>query len=229
VNGVDHSIERVRTAPQITLAAAVIADRFQHLATTAWLIDAPFQRDRLMLKNARMWAEHAVDHGEVDIVPYFILPDGRRRQVAKAAAFWLHVENPDSPPPLPAAYEQRLAYDCGEYAGKFAELDKLFEQHHPHDRGPHHYLTHLASMQERQRLGTALLRHHLAVLDNRGLGAYLVAADERSRGLYARHGFAVLEPVLELPGRDGRVEHVMYPMWRDPHPPQPDHPEPSLS
>lgn len=212
----DHSIERISTAPQITLAATVIAARFQYLAATAWLIDDPFQRDPLMLKNATMWAEHAVDHGEIDIVPYFVVADGRRRQVANAAACWLHFENPDSPPPLPAGYEQRLADDCGEYAGRFAELDKLFEQHHPRDRGPHHYLTHLASMEDGRGLGTALLRHHLAALDGRGLGTYLVAADARSRDLYSRHGFEVLDEVLELPGRTGGIEHVMYPMWRWP-------------
>lgn len=205
------------------LAAAVVAARFQWMRTTAWLIDDPLQRGSIMLKNVTMWAEHAVAHGEIHIVTNLVLPDGRtqRATVPQAASFWLHYDNPDSPPPLPERYEERLAEDCGEYAGNFAALDKLFEQHHPHDRGPHHYLGFLAAIQEGRGQGTALLRHRLRELDSRELGAYLVAADDRSRDLYARHGFEVLDQVLELPGRDGGIEHVMYPMWRDPQPPPP--------
>ncbi|WP_157985240.1 hypothetical protein [Lentzea terrae] len=219
----EHTIERASTAHQVMLAAAVVAARFQYLDTTGWLIGDPNRRGGIMLKNNTMWAEHALVHGEIHIVTNIVLPGGRTRwaNVPQAAAIWLHYKDLDSPPPVPAGYEARLAEDCGEYADKFAALDKLFEKHHPRDRGSHHYLAFLAAMQEGHGQGTALLRNHLMLLDNRKLGAYLVAADERSRDLYARHGFEQLDQALELPGSDGAVEHVMYPMWRDPQPRQP--------
>lgn len=228
VQDIDHGIVHLSADEKhlSLLAAAVIAARFQSLATTEWLITDRFQRGGIMLKNVGMWAEHALVHGEVHIATTMPLPDGRVRktEVPQAAAIWLHYDEPDtSPVPLPDRYHERIAEDYGEYVDNVAELDELFDKHHPLDRGPHQSLVFLASMQDGSGQGTALLRHHLEVLDRRALGAHLVAADERSRDLYARHGFEMLDQVLELPSRHGTgPAHVMYPMWRNPLPPPPD-------
>lgn len=208
-------------AKQMPVVAAAIAARFQHLDPTAWLIDDPHQRVGIMLRNITMWAEHALTHGEIHIATNYIGADGSTRtaSIPQAAALWFHYDQPGGPSvPDPAGYRERLAQDCGKYAENFAALDELFAKHHPLDRGPHHYLAFLAALHAGNGQGTALLRHHLAFLDGRELGAYLVAADGRSRDLYARHGFEVLDPLLELPGTNGPA-HVMYPMWRSPHPP----------
>lgn len=217
MNGVEHTIERLGAADahRIPLVASMITVRFQSLDTAAWLVDDPDQRGTVMRDNIAMWAEHALDHGEIHIATNFIEVDSRSRRAAvpQAAAIWLHYDEPDTRRiPLPHGYHERLANDCGVYADNFAELDKLFDKHHPLDRGPHQYLAFLAAVHDGLGQGTALLRHHLDVLDSRELGAYLVAADKRSRDLYARHGFEPLEQVLQLPGGD----HVMFPMWREP-------------
>jgi GNAT superfamily N-acetyltransferase len=44
-------------------------------------------------------------------------------------------------------------------------------------------------------LGSALLRHALAMCDLDGLPAYLEATNPRNRDLYARHGFTVVEVI----------------------------------
>lgn len=86
----------------------------------------------------------------------------------------------------------------------------LFD-HHP--ARPHWYLYRLGVRPDRQRtgIGSALLAPVLEGCDRDGRCAYLEASTERSRALYARHGFAALDPI-RLPA-DGPT---VYPMWRDP-------------
>ncbi|MGY1693612.1 GNAT family N-acetyltransferase [Geodermatophilus sp. SYSU D00814] len=77
----------------------------------------------------------------------------------------------------------------------------------------HWYLLYVGVVPGRQGqgLGSALLRPVLDECDREGLPAYLEATCERSRGLYARLGFADREP-LPLPAPAPPV----FPMWRDP-------------
>ncbi|MFD9701233.1 hypothetical protein [Lentzea sp. NPDC059081] len=236
VHDVDSKIHHLGAGEpnQLLRVANTIADRFQHLDTTAWLVSSSTRRARIMQGNVSMWAKHALDYGEVHLATHSVLGTGPQAAlVSHAAAIWLHYDRADgSPPPLPVRYRERLAADCGRYAHAFAQLDEMLDKHHPADRGPHHYLAFLAAARSGHGHGSALLSHHLSFLDARELGAYLVAADARSRDLYARFGFEVLHPALELPHADGRgPAHVMYPMWRDPQPPQPqpDHDEPDRS
>jgi GNAT superfamily N-acetyltransferase len=64
-------------------------------------------------------------------------------------------------------------------------------------------------------IGSALLRAHHQLLDRHGTPGYLEAADQRSRRLYARHGYHDVDPLpLALPGGGP----PMWPMWRDPLP-----------
>ncbi|WP_020119851.1 N-acetyltransferase [Streptomyces canus] len=60
-------------------------------------------------------------------------------------------------------------------------------------------------------LGTALMGSVLERCDRDGVPAYLEASSARSRGLYERLGFELVERPLELP--DGPL---MWPMWREP-------------
>lgn len=64
---------------------------------------------------------------------------------------------------------------------------------------------------QRQGLGSALLRHRLAVLDSLRMPAYLEASDDDSRRLYERHGFMMLREI----NFDGPP---MTAMWRTPQP-----------
>jgi GNAT superfamily N-acetyltransferase len=86
------------------------------------------------------------------------------------------------------------------------------ERHHA-QLPEHWYLAYLGILPEQQGRGTgsALLRAALERCDRDGVPAYLEATSERSRALYARHGFADRGRV-DLPGGCP----PMHPMWRDP-------------
>ncbi|GAB3958082.1 hypothetical protein GCM10027614_74860 [Micromonospora vulcania] len=86
----------------------------------------------------------------------------------------------------------------------------MFAANHPHT--DHHHLAFLATRPDRQGqgLGTALLEHHHAWLDEAGMPGYLEASSPRSRDLYARNGYRTGEP-FRVP--DGTP---FWPMWREP-------------
>jgi len=180
--------------------AAAVADRiaesFVDLAPTAWLVPDPADRRQVLRDDFRILVDHAYDHGQVQVLDDL-----------SAAAVWLYADDDVPPPPN---YHRRLAEACGPYTERFAHLDKLFEENHPHE--PHHHLALLAVRPDRQGtgLGTALLHHHHAHLDSHGTPGYLEASSPESRDLYARHGYVAKEP-FTLP--DGAP---FWPMWRDP-------------
>jgi len=84
------------------------------------------------------------------------------------------------------------------------------ERGHPSE--PHWYLEYIGvSATARSRgAGSALLQAQLEQCDRDGSAAYLNAGSERSRDLYARHGFEVTER-FELP--DGGPP--LWRMWRE--------------
>jgi len=79
---------------------------------------------------------------------------------------------------------------------------------------PHAHLLFLGTDPDRQGqgLGSLLLRHTLSQLDRARAPAYLEASTPRSRALYLRHGFDVMDEV-RLPGGGP----PLWRMWRDPH------------
>ncbi|MFD5400805.1 GNAT family N-acetyltransferase [Streptomyces griseorubiginosus] len=91
-------------------------------------------------------------------------------------------------------------------------IGTLTAEVHPAGRA-HEYLWMIGVAPGRQGegLGTALIGSVLERCDREGVPAYLEASSERSRGLYERLGFELVERPLELP--DGPL---MWPMWREP-------------
>ncbi len=88
-----------------------------------------------------------------------------------------------------------------------AQMDAV----HPHQ--PHWYLPLIGVDPAAQGLGlgSALLRHRAASLDRDRLPAYLEATSERSRDLYARHGYEVLGVI------QAGSSPPLWPMLRQPH------------
>ncbi|WP_330307226.1 MULTISPECIES: GNAT family N-acetyltransferase [unclassified Streptomyces] len=99
-------------------------------------------------------------------------------------------------------------------------IGRLTADIHPVGRA-HEYLWMIAVAPERQGegLGTALIQSVLDRCDREGLPAYLEASNARSRKLYERLGFGLVERPLDLP--DGPQ---MWPMWREPRAGQEDIP-----
>jgi ribosomal protein S18 acetylase RimI-like enzyme len=83
-------------------------------------------------------------------------------------------------------------------------------------RPPHYYLAMLGTRPDRQGegLGSACMVPVLARCDEEGLGAYLESSKEANIPYYRRHGFEVVGEV------DFPSGPRLWPMWRDPRPPQ---------
>lgn len=181
-------------------AGAIIATSFHDLEVSAWIVPPDDDRRRVLPHFFSMLTEHALTHGEVHATADM-----------SAVAVWFH-HDVTSPPDVPDM-DTRLEAFAGPHTKRFGQLDEEMAKHHPAD--PHHYLSFLAVLPERQNrgLGSLLLEHHHAGLDRRGAAAYLEASNARSRELYLRHGYRDLGDPMILP--EGPP---MFPMWRPPNP-----------
>jgi len=192
-----HMIVRGGQA-DIGVLARVIADAFFSLAVCRWLIPGEATRRAAFPGYFQLYVEHAIADGLVETTPDRV-----------AAALWIPGTGPGTPPD---GYAEQLASITGRHLGNFVAFDEQLDRHHP--AGTFH--EHLAILAVRpdmqgQGIGTALLDARHAELEDQGTPAYLEASDERSRGLYLRHGYADLDSPIKL--ADGVR---MHPMWREP-------------
>jgi GNAT superfamily N-acetyltransferase len=189
---------------ELPAVAALVAESFQPLAVSSWLIPDDPERARLLPGYFQIFVEHAADNG------FVYLAEDRT-----GAAVWF-----DHTTPLPdiADYDARLEAATGSHLGRFRILDKEFEARHPD--GPHHYLAFLAVRRHGQNrgVGSALLSRHHAILDESGTAGYLEASSLDSRRLYLRNGYRDHESTIDLPG--GQAQ--MWPMWRPAQVGEPD-------
>ena len=181
--------------------AELIATAFHPIPPNVWLIPEEEPRRKRFVPFFRIWADHALAEGRVDV-----LADENDEMVA-AALWWTH---PMSEPP---DYPQRVAEAVGEYLPNFEVFDEGMQKMHPDE--PHEYLGFLATWPEHQSkgYGSRLLRHRHAELDAAGRCAYLAAASEEARRLYLRHGYTDHGEPMRLPNGP-----KMWPMWREPSP-----------
>lgn len=179
----------------------LIADVFLDLAPCQWLIADRTARREIFPRFFRMYVVHAMTDGLV-----YTTPD------RTAAALWIPGTGPAEPP---EDYDEELAEVTGQWAERFVILDGKLDVHHLADV-MHHHLAILAVRPDwqGQGIGTALLDAHHALLDKDGTVAYLEASDERTRGIYLRHGY-ILRPDAPIRLPDGPE---MWPMWRQPQP-----------
>ncbi len=84
-----------------------------------------------------------------------------------------------------------------------AKLDAL----HPHEPHAHLVFLGVAPRAQGRGVGSAILKHTLALLDAAGTPALLEATTERNVALYQRHGFDIVDN-LHLPNLHVRI------MWR---------------
>jgi GNAT superfamily N-acetyltransferase len=196
--GTDTMIVRADDA-DIDVLSQVVADAFRDLAPCQWLIDDLAARREILPGYFRMYVEHAMAGGVVYTTA------GRT-----AAALWIPA-GPEGPG-QPGGYGERLAEVTGQWAERFVVFDRELDARHL-TGAAHHHLAVVAVRPDLQGhgTGTALLGAHHAILDDGGIIAYLEASDERTRGIYLRHGYADDGSPIELPGGP-----FMYPMARHP-------------
>lgn len=107
-----------------------------------------------------------------------------------AVALWLPPGvGPDGETVMGLMRESMDDQTFNDINGVFEQMDEL----HPND--DHWYLPLMGvdPVAQGRGLGTTLLRHALKTCDSDGLPAYLEATSPRSRDLYARHGFNIVE------------------------------------
>ena len=94
--------------------------------------------------------------------------------------------------------------------GALAALRHRAVLQRPRPRLPHWYLAEIGVSAAARGLGvgTRLLEHRLAIVDDAGDAAYLESSTERNRTLYRRHGFVELGPITGLPSGEPVA------MWR---------------
>lgn len=178
--------------------AAMLAEEFNDLPTARWLVADPDERLKAVRGQFDLLVEHALGHGGV-------LTSGD----LDGAVVWF--DHRTEPPPIPK-YEERLQAACGAHTGRFHHLDRVMEEHHPHE--PHHYVALVGVRRERRGNGiaTAMLRRHHQVLDRDGVAAYLEAVSPETARLYGTLGYQAMgEPYGLEPGGP-----FLYPMWREP-------------
>jgi GNAT superfamily N-acetyltransferase len=210
----DRGIVRADEA-DIGVLSQVIADAFFPLAPSQWLIGDPAARRDILPGYFRMYVEHAMADGLVHTTP------GR-----DAAALWIPL-GPQLPEP-PDGYDEHLTEITGPWVERFVVFDAELDAHHLTGL-EHHHLAILAVRPGRQGqgTGTVLLDARHAVLDEQGIVAYLEASDERTRGIYLRHGYVDYGTPIQLPASSFAHGHHdppgqpadgprMYPMVRRP-------------
>jgi GNAT superfamily N-acetyltransferase len=192
----DRGIVRAGVA-DIEVLSQVIADAFVPLAPCQWLLPDGAARREILPGYFQMLVEHAMADGVVYTTA------GRT-----AAALW--IPTGAEGPGRPDGYDEQLAEVTGRWAERFTVFEQELEARHLTGVA-HHHLAILAVRPDQQGrdIGTALLHVHHTALDRGGVPAYLEAADERTRGLYLRHGYADYGSPIQLPGGP-----PMYPMCR---------------
>lgn len=192
-------VEIVTAGPdEAPVAAGIIADAFQHLDVSAWLVPDEAQRRPVVERDMLIWTTHALKHGIISLTVDQV-----------GVAVWFPTNDPI---PAPDDYDDQLDTACGPWAERFRQLDITFDKHHPHG-DPHHHLAFLAVRPGHQGegVGSALLRHHHQMYPD--VAMYLEASSRTSRALYLRHGY-LDRGRFTLPD----AGPPLWAMWRPPTP-----------
>ena len=194
---------RVATAADVDDVVGVLTDAFGDDPLMSWAFPHLVTRSRRLAAMWRLVAgEGYLPLGRSTVV-------GRVGSGADAAALWLapgQELDDDFWGPRTADFIASLDGDVE----RLWSMSEVMSASHPQE--PHWYLLAIGVSPPRQggRLGSALLAHTLAEADADGAPAYLEATSPRSRALYERFGFRVVEE-LDIPGGP-----AVWAMWREP-------------
>ncbi|MDT0481570.1 MULTISPECIES: GNAT family N-acetyltransferase [Streptomyces] len=192
---------RTAGADDRELVARLLDSAFQDDPVSGWIFPGEEERRTIHPRLMTAFVDIVLAEGRVDVAE-----DGA------ACALWLPVsaENADGHDDEDGFAQLREALDPDNE--RIELIGRLTADVHPSGRA-HEYLWMIGVAPERQGegLGTALIGAVLERCDRETLPAYLEASSARSRALYERLGFELVERPLDLP--DGPQ---MWPMWREP-------------
>jgi ribosomal protein S18 acetylase RimI-like enzyme len=171
---------RTARADEAHAISVLLADAFLISPVGDWLIADLGRRRKVYVDYFRIFVDDALDRGLIHVTD----------NLTAAAIWYPHAHEL----PEPADYPQRLAAACGPWTPRFAQIDQTFAKHHIHE--PHHYLAFAGVSPGYQGggIGSRLLDHHHARLDEQRMPGYLEASNTRNHRLYLRHSYT------DLPG-----------------------------
>lgn len=188
------------------LVAGLLDSAFQDDPVSGWIFPGEEERRTTHPRLMAAFVDIVLAEGRIEVT-----------EDAAACALWL---------PMPAGGEDDEGGDEEDFAQlrealdpdneRIEQIGTLTAEVHPVGRA-HEYLWMIGVVPGRQGegLGTALIGSVLERCDREGVPAYLEASSARSRGLYERLGFELVEQPLDLPGGP-----QMFPMWREPRAPR---------
>lgn len=193
----DDDEVRTATVDDLGVTAAVLADAFHDDPVFRWLFPDDADRPRLSQAMFTVLGEHVY------------LPLGESLVGLECAAYW-------EPPDPPSEDEFWTVHGEAFVAAVEGQIERVLAMgevttaHHPTD--PCFYLSLLGVRPSAagRGLGGRMLAHKCEQIDAVGGVAYLEATSTRSRALYERHGFVLLEEFAPEGGP------TMYGMWRAP-------------
>ncbi|MFF0010059.1 GNAT family N-acetyltransferase [Streptomyces sp. NPDC005374] len=197
----------IRTADRADreLVTRLLDAAFQDDPVSGWIFPEEEYRRTTHPRLMAAFVDAVLAEGRVDVAE-----DGA------ACALWLPVpaEGADEGGDSEEFAQLREALDPDNE--RIELIGRLTAEVHPSGRA-HEYLWMIGVAPGRQGegLGTALIGSVLERCDREQLPAYLEASSARSRALYERLGFELVDRPLELP--DGPR---MWPMWREPGQPR---------
>lgn len=192
---------RRATPGDVPRMAGVLAHAFAHDPPMRWVLAAsPDAERRLRPYFAALLRRLHLARGEV-----WMSDD------PLGAAAWVAPGEWPPPASLELSLAPLLLRTFGRHPLRAVRAASVNGRDHPPE--PHWFLDYIGVDADARSRGTgsALLRPVLERCDAEGVGAYLNAGSERSRDLYARHGFAVRRR-FELPGGGP----PLWGMWREP-------------
>jgi GNAT superfamily N-acetyltransferase len=189
------------TGDDVPRVAAVLAQAFATDPPMRWVMGASARaEDRLRPYFAALLRRLHLRSGEV-----WVSDD------PVGAAAWVAPGHWPPPASLELALAPVLLRAFGRHPLRAVAAARVNGRCHPVE--PHWFLDYIAvdACARGAGAGSALMRPVLERCDAEEVGAFLNAGSERSRDLYARHGFEVTRRV-ELPGGGP----PLWQMWREP-------------
>ena len=192
---------RIATAHDADEVGRILADGFHEDPVMGWV----FQGDD-DARAAKLTACFAFLATEATV------PLGATFLVDGGCACWTPPPGTDEwPPDRGTRFIDVLRATCDDGdIERLGVLSSAMDEAHPSE--PHWYLGSIATVRPRQRtgIGSALLRHCLAIVDGAGTPAYLESTNPRNITLYERHGFRSIGEIALEGGPP------VTPMWREP-------------
>jgi GNAT superfamily N-acetyltransferase len=191
---------RVETERELDAVADLLARAFFSDPVWSWVFPDSDRRLESLRVLWRGLAGEAAGNGSV-----WGDEDGR------AAAVWVPPGRPELSEESEVHLMARLEPLLADGGSRLRETFEHFDQAHPNERGPHHYLSLLGTHREHtgQGYGMGLVAANLRRLDTEGAAAYLESTNPANDRRYERLGFRVCGE-FTLPGGPTVTQ-----MWRE--------------